>query len=490
MKLVKQLSIATSIAIALITINCGIQKSTSVSEFSGTYESVGYGRVLKIENGAFILADLTRFSCIPLLSGEIEDFSKNIYLKNDTLHLEQGINLYQFKRINDAPDICKKGTNAYKSAQAKVNDPEYNFEVLWDTFKEHYAYFELRRIDPDKMYRNYRPRVNAKTTPAQLFFIVNEMLESFDDGHISINAPDDVEKEAMAFATSKGVSENISEKSDTKAPQEKLNNFDIAKTVIDTYLPNAKKNTSGLLYYGILKDNVGYMQMNLMMGYVDVGLSDTLPLKEYFDEYFNLLPEDEDDTPLEVKGINRELDKVMALFANTNAIIIDVRFNGGGKDEVGMNVLKRINGQERIVFSKKGRQKDGFTPTNYVSQPATLNNYKKPVFLLTSGESASATEIMTLSSLSFPQVTRIGSNTEGVFSDVLDKTLPNGWEFGLSNEVYLDMDGKNYEGVGIAPDIEMNYPRDKQQFLQLIQKGLEKNQDPAIEKAIQLSLTN
>ncbi|WP_415373843.1 hypothetical protein [Patiriisocius sp. Uisw_017] len=68
-------------------------------------------------------------------------------------------------------------------------------------------------------------------------------------------------------------------------------------------------------------------------------------------------------------------------------------------------------------------------------QTATKKPYTNPVYLLIATESESATKIMILSSLSIPTVIRIGSNTEGLFLDVLDKTLPTGWEFGLSSEV-------------------------------------------------------
>ena len=88
----------------------------------------------------------------------------------------------------------------------------------------------------------------------------------------------------------------------------------------------------------------------------------------------------------------------------------------------------------------------------------------KKIYLLISPESASATEIMTLTSLEIPQVTRIGSETEGVFSDVFDRQLPNGMDFGLSNEVYLSMDGTNYEGKGIPADVPMNYSRERYEF--------------------------
>ena len=30
---------------------------------------------------------------------------------------------------------------------------------------------------------------------------------------------------------------------------------------------------------------------------------------------------------------------------------------------------------------------------------------------------------------------------------------PNGWQFGLSNEVYYASDGQVYEGLGLQPDV-------------------------------------
>jgi len=32
--------------------------------------------------------------------------------------------------------LCKNDSEEYAAAQAKANDPEYNFEVFWETFKD------------------------------------------------------------------------------------------------------------------------------------------------------------------------------------------------------------------------------------------------------------------------------------------------------------------------------------------------------------------
>lgn len=105
---------------------------------------------------------------------------------------------------------------------------------------------------------------------------------------------------------------------------------------------------------------------------------------------------------------------------------------------------------------------------------------------MTTRASASATEICVLASLSLKNITRIGGNTEGITSDMLDKTLPNGWEFSLSNEIYLDNKGKSYEHTGIAPDIVVYESDTRVEQFQTIKTGLENKKDLAIEKAIEL----
>ena len=56
-----------------------------------------------------------------------------------------------------------------------------------------------------------------------------------------------------------------------------------------------------------------------------------------------------------------------------------------------------------------------------------------------------------------PRVTRIGLNTQGVFSDVLSRRLPNGWRFHLPNEVYLTSDGKAFDATGVPPDVPVSF---------------------------------
>ena len=67
-------------------------------------------------------------------------------------------------------------------------DPERNFEVLWQTFNERYPFFRLRGVDWNKQYRAYRPKVTNETSDDELFNILCRMLDPLNDGHVELKA--------------------------------------------------------------------------------------------------------------------------------------------------------------------------------------------------------------------------------------------------------------------------------------------------------------
>lgn len=410
------------------------------------------------------------------MEGHLDDFGDALQLKNDTLSLSNGINRYYFTRMGTAPPICQNGSKASKTAEALADDPEHNFEVLWDTFKNHYAYFEVRGVDPEKMYAAYRPRIHPETSEAALFLTLYEMLASFDDGHIGIYAENNVVRAARKIYQS----QNPKQKEEASFESE-----EVAEMIAEKYIPQGKSLRGDILRWGMLEHHIGYVQINEMEGMADYGIKNSLTGDRYWKAYSKKSEASENEMADEVAGVNKAMDIILNDFKNAKALIIDLRCNGGGIDEVAMEVLKRFNGKEQVVFTKKARWGDGFTPVVAVTQPAVKEPYEKPVYLLIGPESASATEIMVLSSLSIPNITLVGTSTEGIFSDVLEKTLPNGWSFDLSNEVYLDMQGNNYESMGIPPDIAIDYPRDSDAYFKKLIDDLDSG-DAAIAKVITL----
>jgi C-terminal processing protease CtpA/Prc len=76
-----------------------------------------------------------------------------------------------------------------------------------------------------------------------------------------------------------------------------------------------------------------------------------------------------------------------------------------------------------------------------------------------------------------PHVVRIGENTQGVFSDVWGRRLPNGWTFGVPSELFLTASGQSFDRYGVPPDIRSPVFREA---------DLATGRDPALERAQQV----
>ena len=110
--------------------------------------------------------------------------------------------------------------------------------------------------------------------------------------------------------------------------------------------------------------------------------------------------------------------------------------------------------------------------------PSPRPGFRGPVVQLIGRYTISAGETLTQALMGRePPIVRVGENTQGVFSDVLGRQLPNGWRFGLSNEMFLTRNGSIFEGPGIPPDVAVPVFRSE---------DLEVGRDPALEKAIEL----
>lgn len=77
-----------------------------------------------------------------------------------------------------------------------------------------------------------------------------------------------------------------------------------------------------------------------------------------------------------------------------------------------------------------------------------------PIVVLTSNQTVSAGEDLTLELRALDNVTQIGYRTNGVFASTHTRMLPNGWVFQLPFDRNMSHDGKYFEGIGIPPDIE------------------------------------
>jgi hypothetical protein len=408
------------------------QQDKAVS-LDGVWRLRGYGKILHIQQGNYTNYDTTKISCLQVRKGTLQDLKNRFdrFEINDkdrlSLFSKGGIFRYTYDRLDTLPEHCQN------DRASRSKDPEYNFEVFYQAFKENYPFFKLHHVDWDGIYKTYRPQVTAKTTDDELLEIFSAVIRSFNDPHVSLRAGDkwigSIKPDALSLHVQQ---EFASEKPMDRyfKSLEKLRSI-MKKDFLDVDCRIAANN---FIVWGKIKPNIGYLNIFVMGDYAGIGASRTDSLAV----------------------LETTMDQIMEYFRSVEAVVVDVRFNMGGNDENSIMIANRFADRRRLAFTQKAVYGEGFTEKQeFYVHPQGNFQFAGPTFLLTSERTVSAAESFVICMMVCPHVTRVGGTTAGALSNALTKHLPNGWRFEMSNEVCEAGDGKVYEGIGIPPQVEV-----------------------------------
>ncbi len=441
------------------------QKEQSVKpKLEGVWNSIGYGHQLIITDSTISLYDTYKNGCVlneNLPKELLENYYEITKLTSDSLEVQLGFTKYGFVRSTSKSKICQE-----KSVD---NNPVSNFNALWRTFDENYASFNLRGINWKRMKEKYRPKLNSHSTDLELYSVLKEMTSELKDGHVSIEIPDSLKNKNKDNGTkSDGLRELVISKINSK------------------YLDSVKTYNKGKVNWGIINNKIGYIQINDFEDLANYQIDENLSQEEFWNEYWKKAGESENYRKEVLSSFETLLTDIFNDLKNTKVCIIDVRFNWGGFDQAGLEVLSFFTHNKTIAFSKKARFQNGFTKKQTIYIEPNNSQYNGDLFILTSPQTASASETFALASLNLPNTKRIGSNTAGVFSDILSKKLPNGWKYTLSNEIYESASGINYERIGIPADYKLDYSKKTTEFYNNLLEEIKTSGDRAIEKVLEL----
>lgn len=285
------------------------------------------------------------------------------------------------------------------------NNPEAMFEDLWNTFNTEYASFNVRGVNWQEVYDNYRPLVTAETSDEELADIFKQVLRVLDDGHVSLIVPGQ-----EIFRSNKIYDE-----------QTGLELFDL-ELIKTGYMNNEYKgggedwNT-----YGWIGD-IGYLHIS---GFRD-----------------NVL----------------EMNAILDYFDSAKGLVFDLRANEGGDFTYAMTEFGRFTEEERFIFrsrTKSGPGEAAYTEWYDWSLSPSGPYFDKPIVLLTDRLTISAGERAVMVLKSLPNLTHVGDTTNGAFATKLGKELANGWDYSIVSQQLEYRDGMDYEGTGMPPDIVM-----------------------------------
>ena len=334
----------------------------------------------------------------------------------------------------------------------KLSRPEKDFKKFWTTFKDNYAFFQLKGINWDETYKKYKPQINRNTKETELVKIFGEMVEPLKDGHITISKGEKIlykgKKPSFFKQEFKGIEK------------------DLWKTSFETLQKNGFSEIKGI--GPIVKgENLYYVSQNSELGFIRISRCFG-NLESIFDDKKEI-----EDTKLMLTLF----DSIINSFAKTKGIIIDIRANGGGHG--GEELASRFAIKKIITHYKAIRLKGDYENITELKPIYITPNigvkYSNPIAILINDKTASSAEDFTISLYKQKNITTIGTNTSGMLSDMFNSDLSNEISFTLSNQRYYSTEKILLEDIGVPVKIEVKNTR----------KDIENKIDPVILKAIE-----
>jgi carboxyl-terminal processing protease len=418
----------------------------------GVWRENGSGRIIDIGGSGFDLYHETRILCYrddgvvgaPLNSRyALYDLSPDGATLTLYFHdLGTSTRRFQiherFDRLSSLPGRCVPSLK-----EARFERPEFIFDLFWQTFADHYAFFEERGVNWNRVRDDFRPRVRADMTPGDLFDLFSEMLGPLNDGHVNLYLGSqrrfspginslipalrrefDRLKPLSDFGAYVGEWVNSQ-----KAAASALVNGDIRKAANDT------------IWWGHIDDDIGYVNIYVLTGFVqDAAWSNRAQQLAIVDDAF---------------------EEILVAFRDKRALILDLTHNQGGFDAAGELIAGRFADRARDVLTI---QPFG-TPTSKAETvtvvPSERTRFTRPVFVLTSEVTVSAGEGLVMMLRAFPHVTHVGQRTRGYMSGILNKPLPASLAVSVTSQVIRLPDGESFEARGIPPKVPVDvFPAD------------------------------
>ncbi|MEU2800951.1 S41 family peptidase [Streptomyces sp. NPDC007117] len=424
---------ATAVTLALAALAGGGTPAIATAHrptVDGFWRMDGYGTTLSIRNGIFQEFQTTAVSCIE--GDSARRTGPGTYTTSDgtvitvrpqggsahaSMRVDGSVGDRKLRRIGELPDAC---------TGPAPGGPLAAFDVFWQSFEENYPFFSAKGVDWHAVRDQYRPTVGAKTTEDELFAVFSEMVRPLNDAHVAVQHGDSVFARVRPGTTAP-----------TGELDAKIKKFIVERDLKDAGPP--QEFGSGRITYADLPGGQGYLRISGFGGYAGEDTSYAAQLAELDQALDTALGK---HRPRRLKGL-----------------IVDLRINGGGSDALGIHIAERLTDTPYVAYSKRARN-DPADPTRHTRPqpvyviPAHGPRHTGPVAVLTGGSTFSAGETFTQALMDRPGRTfRIGQPTQGVFSDVMVRKLPNGMSAFLPNEEYLTNSGRTFDGTGLLPHL-------------------------------------
>ncbi len=291
--------------------------------------------------------------------------------------------------------------------------------ALDELFTTHYPFFHQRGVDWIEAVAEIRSAFEVDS--ASFEQSLTSVLAELGDGHTTLDDLD-IDPDIDAFGLS-----DVATLDELEAAIGE--EFDRTIARID----DATTDETGSVAWGRLNADTGYLIMVAFEGISG-----------------------QDDALADRDALAAALDAAIADLAEVEHLVVDMRFNGGGYEDLAVLAAGYFVDDTTPAYRKWAHaQPDPFVQTIDVEPQSAF--FDGEVTVLTSPLTASAAEAFTLAMVEIADATIVGNPSFGEFSDAIDWTLPDGTELTISMENYTDLDGTNHEAIGIPVDLTVPF---------------------------------
>jgi hypothetical protein len=448
-------------SIVLFITSCAHSKNINLATKQPTFwQTEGFGYIIEKHDNSLTFYDVTQNTCVKnsFITKEYDsELIDEIFVisRKDKAELDwHALHPLNVNRIKSLPNHC-----VFERETAVT--PYDIFDVFWWTYAEHYPYSQSKKWDWYKQYPIWHSMLTDRTSNKMLSEIFSNLIDELKDGHASVvdeNGEDVVDVKVRFMHYKWRLEQAWKENKDYKYFWPFIRDaYRKLETVIENYylIDGYSHHFYENFHFGQLKNEVGYFRIDSMYDFTEES-----NLQSWLD------------------AVDKTMVQLLPLINSQKGLVIDLRTNGGGTDAVSLRLLSYLFVDQTKIGSKAVFYKTKLSkPLNIMVEPSDIGAFTGSIAVLTSQETASAAEIMLMGLAARDDVIFLGEPSNGSFSDILPKQLPNGWNIGLSNQIYYDVNKVDREEVGFAVDEYFS-------FLNL--EKLNQNRDLALEKAIEL----
>jgi len=363
---------------------------------------------------------------------------------------------------------------------------------IWSEAKFGFVYFDrLPGLDWDALYLSYLPHVKAATSTAAYYRLLTRFVAELKDGHSSVTPPPEVQQQLFGepalrlgdfeghvvvtdvFDPALGIARGTELVAVDGIPvrqfaAERVTPYQSASTPQDLAVRTWRQllwGAEGSEVELTLADAKGPERRQAVRRLTAAEEQKITPVRVPFE--LRMLPGNVAYVALNELADARAADAFDANFdaiAKADALIVDIRLNGGGSSSVGHRVLAALTAKPFLAARSTTRLYNatarawGEPEQIAVHEPEIVppdgkRLFTKPVVVLTSAKTFSAAEDFAMAFDAMKRGTIIGEPTGGSTGQPLSFELPGGGSARVCTKHDTYPDGKEFVGVGIQPQV-------------------------------------